>query len=69
MTALDFYNVDKSLATTAFSTVVTYMIILIQFDLCKSTSTDVDGAFVNATASTSIQTDTSTMPANFTTAP
>ena len=34
-TALDFFNVDRSLVTTAFSTVVTYLIILIQFNLCK----------------------------------
>ena len=34
LTALDFFAVDKSLVTAAFATVVTYLIILIQFDLC-----------------------------------
>ena len=61
MTALDFYNVDKSLATTAFSMVVTYIIILIQFDLCKSTTADV-------TTTTPSQNETTTMSTDFTTA-
>ena len=38
MTALDFFVVDKFLVTAAISTVVTYLIILIQFNLCKSFS-------------------------------
>ena len=39
-TALDFFNVDRPLVTTAFSTVVTYLIILIQFNLCKNSETN-----------------------------
>ena len=34
MTALDFFAVDKTLLTAAFATMVTYLIILIQFNLC-----------------------------------
>ena len=33
-TAMDFFNVDKSLVTGALSTIITYLIILIQFNLC-----------------------------------
>ena len=33
-TALVFFVVDKSLVTATVSTVVTYLIILLQFDLC-----------------------------------
>ena len=33
-TALDFFNVDKSMVTASVSTVLTYLIILVQFDLC-----------------------------------
>ena len=39
-TALDFFDVDRPLVTTAFSTVVTYLIILIQFNLCKKSETN-----------------------------
>ena len=35
-TALDFFNVDRALVTTTFSTVVTYLIIMIQFNLCET---------------------------------
>ena len=40
-TALSFFNVDRSLMTTALSTTVTYIIILIQFDLCKHADDDI----------------------------
>ena len=33
-TAMDFFKVDKTTVTTACSTIITYLIILIQFDLC-----------------------------------
>ena len=36
ITAMDFFTVDKSLLTSVFSTVFTYTIILIQFNLCQS---------------------------------
>ena len=34
-TALGFFAVDKTTLTSALATVVTYLIILIQFDLCE----------------------------------
>ena len=33
-TAYDFFNVDNSMLTAALATVVTYLIILVQFNLC-----------------------------------
>ena len=33
-TALGFFTVDKTTLTSALATVVTYLIILIQFNLC-----------------------------------
>ena len=33
-TAFDFFNVDRSLVTGALATVITYLIILIQFHIC-----------------------------------
>ena len=34
-TAYDLFNIDNSMLTTALATTVTYLIILVQFDLCK----------------------------------
>ena len=34
-TAYNLFNVDKSLISTAFTTTLTYLIILLQFNLCN----------------------------------
>ena len=34
-TAYDFFNVDNSMLTAALATVVTYLIIIVQFDICE----------------------------------
>ena len=38
-TAYNLFNMDKSLISTAFTTTLTYLIILLQFNLCNSTDT------------------------------
>ena len=37
-TAYNLFNVDKSLISTAFTTTLTYLIILLQFNLCNGAS-------------------------------
>ena len=40
-TALRFFSVDRSLLTSQFATVLTYFIILLQFNFCPEVKSDI----------------------------